>query len=554
MIQITRRLILDYEMYFGVKPPENRISIIKHICKENILYEITGLNYRLKPKNRILVDDTFETQARELRYFTRTKELLIKYSSIANKHTKNKIDFPNIFNKPACLFAIEEIVNSDEIHPIEGFSMEETEVWESILKYLLAVNYTITQIKKEQDSSKISFESLNPKLIPLNEIIVETDPFYTAYRGYCLINYFLNNTIFSTEVREYFYETYGVEPNYFVFQVISMYNANRSANPNWDFCYFVKDGDQNLFDKLSVRNYNKETYKLLNIRKSPFIKIRKLRYLIADNSFLVEKTYSQFLNDFWFDRVKHIKDDIGNNKFSIKLYRSEFGYFFEKYLCEILKRCFENHPHSTLLMFDQLKVKAPTGQIEIADVYFRSDNKIFLGQVKSGSIYDMEKYGGDINSLYKNDRNAFFENFGVNQIVESLTNVSHYACDVDPKFLNASPYEIYPCIIVNDKPFQTPLMANTFNTRFQELIKDFSTKKFIVKPLALIHINDLERLEDDISKNPENIWHLLQCNHMNRKFIPPFYSAINDKGLGVNYSKTVLDTCKMLITKYSHSE
>src|SRR5690606_15616172 len=101
--------------------------------------------------------------------------------------------------------------------------------------------------------------------------------------------------------------------------------------------------------------------------------------------------------------------------FNIQQYRGEFGYFFENYLSHILKKSFENYKYSTLMLFDQLNINTPKGNIEIADVYFRYGNKIILGQVKSGSIYDTEKYGGNVERLYKDDRNAFFENFGVNQ-------------------------------------------------------------------------------------------------------------------------------------------
>ncbi|UXP31588.1 hypothetical protein N6H18_14645 [Reichenbachiella agarivorans] len=548
------QLILDYKFYFGVKPPNNRISLISHISKQSILYEIAALNYRLKPKNKISIDTSFETQVKELKYFTKTKAMFNKYSSIAEDLTKDKENYPIIFNRQGCLFAIEEIVNSTEMKEIDGFIMAKIEVWESIVKYFLAVNYAITRIKREKDDNNSNFESLNPKLLPLNELSIETDQIFTSYRGYWLIDYFLNQPDFSSELKGYFQETYGIEPQHFIFHLMSMYLANSNEKPEFNFFYQIQDGQENFFDKLSKRVDNQETHKLISIRKSPFIKVGDKKYLISDNTFLIEKAYSQLLNDFWFDWIKPIKDEKGKNKFNIQKYRSEFGYFFENYLSKIFRKSFENYKYSTLLMFDQLKINTVKGNLEIADIYLRYGNKIMLGQVKSGSIYDTQKFGGNVEHLYRNDRNAFFENFGVNQVIESIATMNTHIQKLDPKFRKGHSYEIYPCIIVNDKSFQTPLMPDTFNTRFQELITDFSIKKIRVNPLTVIHISDLERLEDLIRKNPKEIWQLLKYNHRDKRFAPPFYDTINRKNLDTQYPTKILELFKSLILKYNPND
>lgn len=545
------QLILDYKIFFGVEPPDDRISLIKHISKKSILYEIAALNYRLKPKNKVHIDYSFETQVKELKYFTKTRELFIKYSNVAMKYTKSKEDFPNIFNRQACLFAIEEIINSDEMQNVEDFLMARIDDWEAIVNYFLAVNFAITQIKEEKDKKNSTFESLNPKLLPLNVLSIETDQIFTPFRGYWLIDYFLNRPVFSTEVKNYFQENYGIEPQHLIFQLMSMYMANNHENPEFNFFYFVQDGHEDLFERLSKRISNKETYKLISIRKSPFIHVGEREYIMADNSFLIEKAYSQFLDDFWFDWIKPIKNEYGKAKFNIKQYRSEFGYFFENYLSQILTKSFENYKYSTLLMFDQLKINTPKGNIEIADIYFRYGNKILLGQVKSGSIYDTEKYGGNVEQLYKNDRNAFFENFGVNQVVLSITSMDDHIQKLDPKFPKGHTYEVYPCIIVNDKSFQTPLMPDTFSKRFKELNANFTIKKVRVIPLTLIHINDLERLEDSLNKNPKVIWELLKYNHRDKRFAPPFYNTINRKFTIRQYPPRILELFKTLILKYN---
>ena len=546
-------LILDYHIYFGIKPPQNRISIIKHISKEHILYELAALNHRLKPKNKIHIDNSLETQVRELRYFTQTQELFTKYSEIASSFTKSKDEYPIIFNRQACLFAIEEIINSGEMVTIPNFSMANAEIWEALINYLLATNYAITELKEIEDNRDTDFESLNPQLLPLNELAVDTDQLFTPFRGYWLITHLLHHPEFAEETKSYFQSKYGIEAQEFVFHVLNIYLI-KHERAEFNFFYFIKEGHQKLFDKLSIRTLIRETYKLIDIRKSPFINVGNLKYLIADNAFLIEKTYSQFLNDFWFDWLRDIRDENGNAKFNISRYRAEFGYFFESYLRQVIYACFENYKYSTLLMFDQLKVNTTKGKIEISDIYLRSGNKILLAQVKSGSIYDSEKYGGTADLLYKNNRDQFFDNFGVNQLVQSIINTDSYMQAIDSKFPKGHTYEIYPCIIVNDKSFQTPLMADTFNVRFQELIRTNKIKKVRINALTLIHISDLERLEDSLNKNPKEIWKLLKYNQRDKRFSPPFGDTVNRKWGNRKYSDRVIKLFRSLAKQFSTSE
>ena len=545
------QLILDYTLFFNEEPPEDRISLIQHVSKDSILCELAALNYRLKPKDEVQIDTSLETQIQELEYFTMTPELFRKYSFIAGKFTKSKTDYPLIFNRQACLFCIEEIINSNSMQNIDGFKMAREEVWESILNYILAVNYAITQIREEKENGDYSWESLNPKLLPLNELMVEVDQIFTPYRGYRLIEHFLNHQEYKEIVGEYFQSKYALEPHHFIYLIMSMYMANSSDDHKLNFFYQVPEGVGGIFEPMSKRVGNTVTYKLLDIRKSPFIKFGKNQYILSDNTLLIEKTYSQFLNDFWFDWVKLLKNENGTPKFSIKQYRSVFGYFFESYLTQIIRKCFENYKYATVLLFDELKVTAKKGVVEIADVYLRSGNKILHGQAKSGSIYDNEKYGGNLEALYKKDRNAFFKNFGVNQLIESISLMAQHMDQLDGKFPKYKSYEIFPCIIFNDTAMLTPLMADIFNIRFQELVDGFSLKKVRIHRLNLIHVNDLERLEDSLSTKPKEIWELLRFNLRDKKFVPPFHYTLNSKWKGRKNPERILKIFEQLIKKYN---
>jgi hypothetical protein len=258
-----------------------------------------------------------------------------------------------------------------------------------------------------------------------------------------------------------------------------------------------------------------------------------------DNTTLIAKMYHNLLNDIWFDKLKPVKIaelnevSISKSELNDKLtayyqeYKSDFGKkFFEPYIARIFKRMFEKlNKYSKIFSLDELIIKTKSGHIEITDLYLRSSNRIILGEIKSGIIYDKEKNSGNLMDLYRHNRHQFFDNFGINQLVESIRTLRSNIRKVDVSFNDRNRYNIYPCLIVNDTALQTPLMANVFNQRFAELMRGVSVERFNVKPLAVIHVSDMERLEDFICDSPSEFWNLLDKNSSDRKFIPPFYTT-----------------------------
>ena len=100
---------------------------------------------------------------------------------------------------------------------------------------------------------------------------------------------------------------------------------------------------------------------------------------------------------------------------------------------------------------------------------------------------------------------------------------------------------VYPIIIVNEKVFQTPLMAQLFNARFQEQVHNIKLTKVNVKPLAFTHISDWENAEDYLYANPKKIWALLDYHCRNKRFIPPFFNTLNRKLPRLNKGRKVVD-------------
>jgi hypothetical protein len=291
------KLILEYKHFFNSESPENRLDLIKHIPKLQLLFEIAGLNYRLKPYNRLKYDFSLETQANELEYFCPIdKDLHRHYVEIASSYTKSKDDYPLIFNRAANLFALEEILNSEDFHEEENFDMKKVEVWDGIFRYLLAVNSEILKVKylPPEDTT---IENISASAIALNELMIEDNPFYIPFKGIRLIEYLSNHPVYGAELNKYFKDTLEIDKDEFIYNLLSLSMGNGQEQSYTEFVYNTAKPDKFL-DYLSNNQFkNKDFIKLLTIKKTPFFKESDRRYIVLYINFLINKSYNFFIND-----------------------------------------------------------------------------------------------------------------------------------------------------------------------------------------------------------------------------------------------------------------
>ena len=573
------KAILGYHDFFGEELQE-RLALIQHMCRTNLIAEISGLNYRIKPNNQLYNDYNIKTQDRELLYFSgEQRDIYERYGQQAQKLSRGPGDFPLLFTRQTCLFALEEIINSD-ITVIPGFSMRDS--WENLLKYLFAVNTAITKIKKEADEEELdqasdlskvevdeekpplSLEDISVKTLVLNELNISSNQLYVPFRAYQLLQFMTAHADIGQIAKDYLIEQYQMDFDRFIFEIMSLYMANNPDGKNnvkssglglpidTTFIYYPKEDTLKLFETFSQRFPNTEYEKLLSIRKYPFYNSGE-SFLLTDNTILLEKSYSQFLNDFWFDKVKNIKD--GNNQavFNIKRYRSIVGEFFESYLKSITEHIAAQAKHFKVKSFDELVMDIDGEENELTDIYIRYVDKVFLGEAKSTGIYDKEKYSGDLNEFYKESREKFFDSFGMKQIVRAITLLPAHATKVDPGFPQKGKVRIFPALIVNEKALQTPLMAQIFNKRFQELVKPLDLGKYIVAPLSLLHVSDLENMEEHLNEDPKRLWKILEHHTRHAIFMPPFFNTLNVLGVKPTYNKP-LPLYLELINKFGNKE
>ncbi len=294
------KLILDYKHFFNSEPPANRLELIKHIPKLYLLYEISGLNYRLKPYNQLKYDYSLKIQADELEYFCPIDKKLHKhYVQIASNYTKSEKNYPLIFNRAANLFALEEILNSSDFSEAENFDMKKVEVWDGIFRYLLAVNTEVVKVK-ELASEEITIEKISASTLALNELLIEDNPFYILFKGIKLIEYLSKHPLYGLELERYFKETLKIDKDKFIYNILSLSMSNSQEHTFTEFVYNLKEPDKFLEYLGNNRINNRNPTTLLSIKKTPFYKENDLRYIVLDINFLVNKSYNFFINDFLF--------------------------------------------------------------------------------------------------------------------------------------------------------------------------------------------------------------------------------------------------------------
>lgn len=547
------KLILEYKHFFNSEPPENRLDLIKHIPKLQLLYEIAGLNYRLKPYNRLKYDLSLETQVNVLEYFCPIdKDLHRHYKHIASSYTR---DYPLIFNRAGNLFALEEILNNEDFFEEENFDMKRVEVCNGIFKYLLAVNSEIVKVK-DLPPEETTIENISASIIALNELMIEDNPIYIPFKGIRLIDYLSNHPVYGPELNKYFKDTLKIDKDEFIYNILSLAIGNGQEQSFAQFVYNTAKPDEFLDFLSNNQIKNKDFIKLLTVKKTPFFKENDKRYIVLDINFLINKSYNFFINDFWFDYLKLQKDENENEKFSIKHYRAAFGLFFEEYVREIFENSFSHLKYPRPLLFDDLKINIPGGQIEVADIYVRQNKKILVGQVKSSSIYDNEKYSGEINTLYRNNREQFFKDFGVNQTYISIRKILTNSNSFDSRLDTGEKLEFYPIIVVNDKVFQTPLIPNLLYRRFEELMKNDGFKPHKIHPLVVMHISDWEYLENVLAKKEKQIWDILKSHYkkIDKTLMPPFiHTADRFIKLG-SVTDRLMVAMEEIIQKYSKKD
>lgn len=330
-------LFVGYQLMFGKKYDGDRLGFLAGIPRRCILYEIAGVNHRLKSSDEKQYKTGFEEQFKELKYFCGGEDK-ITYPHFKRIHSI-KLDLerrkgggtPVIFNRPANLFAFQEVL--EKVPDIDASSFKWSgQLWENLLKYYLCVNDVISEYKgQEEDEKHTPFEKLTAASFFLNELIVVNDPILTINRFVHLYKFLEIDNGLAHPLEDYFNKI-GISPKDFINNIFSTCFLSKEEKEFLRFHYYM-DPDKAelripllLFKYLCRRGLVAKLHELdvSELRKSPVFYDTDNHYIIVDNLFVLEKLYESFINDLWFEAVKPAGIDVRD-------YKSKIGYFFEQY-------------------------------------------------------------------------------------------------------------------------------------------------------------------------------------------------------------------------------
>lgn len=526
---------IKYASFYGGEIPENPVELILNIPKDELIATIVSVNSRLKPIASNHFDDSRDTQVECLKsIFLDNKQNDPRvYNCLPVLRTFLRLPDNNIlFTRVTCLYALQEIINCNDFvekEPEYNFKNRE-----QIFKFLLIVNdKTITgdeNYKNEghEELGNDFFEFFMFRELHHNQYNVCSNAINTFYKSWFLLNKIENDLFFGKHFQNFLTWKYQVESIEEVLKFII-----------WSY---INSEDEVLGIRyLNVPNDNLEAIKVLDVlsahieyelpidgdltkfdffqlKKSPLYKSKTrdgkniISYVLLDDGFFLEKFYSLFINDFWFDFLK--PNEICDRKQWGDFIGSKF---FEPFIEDILSESFSNSDNVILRSTTELLFKIEGRPIEYADFYVRENQNVALFEVKSGFIPLDHGYKtvSNIDDYRNLDLNKFNKDYGLKQLAEKTLKKFHlYKKEIDDPYFNyGRKVQIYPIIVVNDPIISSGIMPFVLKRNFNELLDKENvskkTKDHNIKDLIIINISQLQDIEQSLKDRKVNFFSML---------------------------------------------
>lgn len=558
--------LIKYSDFYSTSLSRDPVDLIHDIPKQELIATIAAINSKIKPPSSNHFDDSRETQIECLRILFLDNNNPIQ-QSLCLPIIQRYVQCPpnhNLFSRVTCLYALQEIINNDDFvteTPEYNFDNRER-----IFKFLLIANEQILQ--GDQNYKCEGYEQLGHDFFEFfmfrelyhNQYYHCSNAINISYKSFYLFEKIENSHRFGKHFINYLTWHYKVENTsellkHVIWTYIKSFDEElslRYINVSKENTEVIKILDS-FSDKVEYTIPDKSDLKKFDffpLKKSPLYKSTRdrdkefARYFPLDDGFYIEKIYSIFFNDFWYDYLKPneicTREDWGN------FIGSEF---FEPFIGEILKASFINSADVVLRTSNELKFKMEgKTEIEYADYYVRKNQNVALFEVKSGYI-PLDHGYKTVSSIddYKNlDLDKFNKDYGLEQLAEKTIKKFHfYKNEINDPYFNLSrKVQIYPIIIVNDPILSSSIVTFVMKRKFNELLEKYGIKKKAkehnIKDLCIINVSHLQEIEQGLNDKKLVFFELLdlylsmsnyqnRSNHINYKFLRTFDHVINRK-------------------------
>ena len=535
-------IILKYSIYYNKPIPENTLALLAHLPKNEIIVTIAKINTLLQPQGYRNTDNSRETQIECLKAIILQDErnAPLEYVRIFQKYAEHLKNLPEeyiVFTRGTCLYALNEILQSDSFLKVDKRQyLQEERI--GIFDYLLTCNERILKFSNVEPYENITgqgsnfFEFFAYNQIPFNQYTIPINSLTKLYKSAIFLKCLMNDDSTKDHLTNYFKSKYGLDDieeffRVFIFSFLKMYDENlkiyhlKIDNKQKAIIKIIKGFSANTPLK-TVNHDDVKTLDFLSVKKNPIFSWEPLSsdeftgFAVLDMAFLLEKMDSFFINDFWFDYLKTHSD----------LNRTDWGNFigskfFEPLVEDIISNTFNNKQNYIIKMLDELKITLPAkSEIEIADVYIRQKQKIACIEVKSNFINMVDGYKSVTNfeEFKALDLGKFYKSFGLTQMVDTMKNFHMYKHHLNDEGLNLNrKVHLYPIILVNEPILSSGLFNFPLRQQFEKMLIEENinqkSKDHIIWPLVIMNIEEFQELEQSIQDDDVDFFKILDSLH-----------------------------------------
>jgi hypothetical protein len=550
-------ILIKYTKFHGKPIPEEPMALLSLLPKTEILATIVKINSLLQPMGYRTIDDSRKTQIECLKAIllqdeeNAPEEYILRFKRYA-EYLLSSSEFVSIFTRVTCLYALNEILQSDDFYNEEKsqYTFEERS---PILDYLLICNERVLEFSENSTleeivDNKIDFFEFNAfNQLPHNQYYFNVNLLSKLYRSRYFLNVLLANEKTSHHLKKYFKVKFNISdiPEFYkVFfwsfmhmndETLKTYYLNIPKDENGVLNVIRGFASPTIIDKVNHEDVG--VLDFLVVKKNPiyewqfYASDEFVGFLILDQKFLLDKIDGLFINDFWFDYLKEHS----------QMNRKDWGNFigseyFEPFVGEIIQNSLRDRRDYSVKMFNDLKIKYDrNNEVEIADVYVRHKQRILLAEVKSNFINMIDGYKS-ITSLedFKNlDLEKFYKSFGLKQLVEKtikqFNNYKGYLKD-DGLDLNRK-VSLFPVVIVNEPILSSGLFQFPLRLKFESMLEreniQMKTKEHLIWPLLIINIEELQELEQSLKDNSVGLFDILMSFHDKTRILRNTKQKIN---------------------------
>jgi hypothetical protein len=525
----TVKLLMRYQDVFDDEPSD-RLSYISSFSKVDLLLILATIN--ASPKwNRVLHSLSEEDELSLVHFICGqdnidfAKRLVDVYLKI--RYTKGVS--PGLLLRPAIIFSINEILSTPELNTTSTSIIDIVEFF----KYYLLVLTHLSEFNEDSvNRADVRFQDIFPITASINETLFPFTGFFELIRGVELAAYIEKNDRYSQHFLQFMADNGFSGTGYFDFLVRIWLKIQRSGELIPPKFKPESSVELRLYKSLSKRtSLDAHPLDHVQLKQSAFFDCEDDSFILLDIPFLIDRCYFILINKFWFECLKPLK-------FDHREYFGFIGLFFEQYVSKILQTAMSHLKHPKPKFLDDLLISSPDGDIELSDLYVRDKKKILIGDIKSSQLTPDSKYAEDnIDTIRSKIRDL-----GVLKVAEQVCRFIDAPMSFDEKIKVGSNYKIYPVIILQDRFYHNlhghDLFQEVFRCELSKL-KDFDSNgsirqsihfdRYIIKPITILHITDLEFLAPWLSAKKSDIFSIIDNRLTSKSFSLPVYHLLPSK-------------------------